>query len=212
MIAVTPRRELATRRAPWARRLAAWLAKAGVRPNAVSLTSAVFALAAAVAFVLAARSGDPICFVAAAAAVQLRLLCNLLDGMLAVEQGMKSATGDLFNEIPDRAADVAILIGAGVSLRNGGPALGCAAALLALFTAYVRVLGGSLGVTQHFTGPMAKQHRMFAVTVGALASAIEAGAGLPLRAMRAALILVVVGAAATAWRRVALIARELEAR
>ena len=33
---------------------------------------------------------------AAAAGIQLRLLCNLLDGMLAVEAGLKSRTGEIF--------------------------------------------------------------------------------------------------------------------
>ena len=39
----------------------------------------------------------------AAAGIQLRLLCNLLDGMLAVEEGFKSKTGDIYNDLPDRA-------------------------------------------------------------------------------------------------------------
>jgi phosphatidylglycerophosphate synthase len=66
----------------------------------------------------------------AAAAIQLRLLCNLLDGMLAVEGGLKTPLGELYNEIPDRLADVAILAGAGASARDltVGLALGCAAA------------------------------------------------------------------------------------
>jgi hypothetical protein len=32
------------------------------------------------------------------AGMQLRLLCNLLDGMVAIEGGMKGKAGDLFNE------------------------------------------------------------------------------------------------------------------
>lgn len=31
---------------------------------------------------------------------------------------------------------------------------------LRVMTAYIRVLGGSCGLEQRFTGPMAKQHRM----------------------------------------------------
>ena len=55
--------------------------------------------------------------------------------------------------------------------------------LLAVFTAYVRVLGGSLGLTQHFAGPMAKQHRMFTLTLTTLLAAIETSLGWPPRAM-----------------------------
>jgi phosphatidylglycerophosphate synthase len=151
--------------------------------------------------------------VAAGAAIQLRLLCNLLDGMLAVEQGLKSKTGDLFNEVPDRIADAVILVGAGYSLStSAGHALGWAAATAALFTAYVRVLGGSLHVSQPFIGPMAKQHRMFVLTVGTMTAAIGSAVGVDARSIAVALVLIAAGAAVTAVRRIARIARELEAR
>lgn len=212
-----PRRILATRNAGWARTLARGLGRAGVRPNAVSLASVAFALAAGMALYLvpdvtpAMRAAA---LLLAAAAIQLRLLCNMLDGMLAVEEGFKSRTGDLYNDLPDRVADILILVGAGYSIRYlpGGPALGWAAAVLAVFTAYVRLLGGSLGVTQHFIGPMAKQHRMFTLTIGTLLSAAETMLGLPLRSMRIALAVIVAGSIVTGCRRTARIMGELEAR
>ena len=34
-------------------------------------------------------------------------LANMLDGLLAVEGGQQTKTGELYNEIPDRIADVA---------------------------------------------------------------------------------------------------------
>ncbi len=210
------RRRLATRQAGWAKRLAAWLAAAGFSPNAVSLASVACAAGAAAAFASAPDVGAPAraaLLVLAAAAIQLRLLCNLLDGMLAIEEGLQTATGALYNEIPDRAADVLILAGAGYSIAAmpGGVSLGWIAAAGALFTAYVRQLGGSLTGTEHFIGPMAKQHRMFTLTIGSLAAAAEAAAGLPARAMAATLALIVAGTAATAWRRMARIASDLEA-
>jgi phosphatidylglycerophosphate synthase len=184
----------------------------------VSIASVGFAVAACGAFSLVpgitpGRRAAAL-FLAGAATIQLRLLCNMLDGMLAVEEGFKSRTGDIFNELPDRLADVLILVGAGYSIRYlpGGSTLGWAAAVTAVFTAYVRVLGGSLGVTQHFIGPMAKQHRMFTLTIAALVSAVETMLGLPLRGMRVALGVIVAGSIVTAWRRTARMAREVEAR
>jgi phosphatidylglycerophosphate synthase len=180
----------------------------------VSIASVAFASAAAMAFYTSsgARGGEraALLFVAAAC-IQLRLLCNLLDGMLAVEEGLKSSTGEIFNELPDRAADVLILIGAGCAapaLPNT-MTLGWAAALLAVLTAYVRVLAGSLGLTQHFIGPMAKQHRMFTLTVAALVAAIGALAGVETRAIPAGLALIVVGSMATLMRRTARTLRDL---
>lgn len=217
MTTMAPRRELATRQTPWAARLAASLARAGIRPNAVSIASIVFALLSMSAFAVSAASAAkirPLLLLSAAAAVQLRLLCNLLDGMLAVEQRLGTATGPLFNEIPDRLADLAILVGAGraVPELSGSAALGWMAAITALFTAYVRLLAGSLGLTQDFSGPMAKQHRMFVVTLGALAGAIEAAAGAPPYAVDGGLAMVIAGAAVTAWRRIVRAAAELEDR
>jgi len=150
----------------------------------------------------------------AAAGIQLRLLCNLLDGLLAVEGGLKTKTGDLYNEIPDRIADIMILLGAGVAVHEyeWGLALGVAATILAVLTAYVRLLGGSLGLPQDFSGPMAKQHRMFTLTVGALAGAIEHAARGTLYALMATLGIIVVGCAVTFVRRALRIAHLLQAR
>jgi phosphatidylglycerophosphate synthase len=214
---VTERRELRTRNAGWARLLARQLARFGVRPNAVSIASVVCAAGAGICLAASPVTGGnarAALLLAAAALVQLRLLCNLLDGMLAVEQGLATRTGVLYNEIPDRIADVLVLAGAGYAIASEpwGAALGWTAAVLALFTAYVRVLGGSLGVTQSFAGPMAKQHRMFTLTAAAMTSATEAWLGLPMRAMPLGLSIVLAGSIVTAARRIHRIARELEAR
>lgn len=213
----TPRRMLATRNAGWAVALSRWLGRIGVRPNAVSIASVIFAGGAGLAFSFVPeldRRNQAALLLLAAASIQLRLLCNLLDGMLAVEEGFKSKTGEVYNDLPDRVADVVILAGAGYSVRYlaFGVPLGWAAAVLALFTAYVRVLGGSLGVTQHFVGPMAKQHRMFTLTVATLLAAVETRLDMPSRAIPIGLGLIVVGSIVTVFRRVERIAGEVNAR
>jgi phosphatidylglycerophosphate synthase len=212
-----PRRVLATRNAGWAIALTRRLAAIGVRPNAVSVAGAGFALASGAAFYCSsgfAHEDRGALLLAAAAGVQLRLLCNLLDGMLAVEAGLKSRTGEIFNELPDRTADVLILVGAGYAVRDltYGATLGWSAALAAVFTAYVRVFGGSLSLTQHFIGPMAKQHRMFTLTVVTLLAAIEAMLDMPSRALPLGLAVIVVGSVATAIRRTRRIMGEVGAR
>ena len=213
----TARRQLATRRAGWAVTLARWLAQLGVRPNAVSIAGIVFAAASGLAFALVPNldeSRRAALLFAAAAGIQLRLLCNLLDGMLAVEEGLKSKTGDIYNEVPDRIADIFILVGAGYAIRDlpYGVTLGWAAALVAVLTAYVRVFAGSLGATQHFIGPMAKQHRMFTLTVATLLAVGETLAGLPARAIRIGLIVIIAGSIVTAIRRTLRIVAEVKAR
>lgn len=212
-----PRRQLATRQSGWAAALARTLAQGGVTPNAVSIAGIAFAAAAGLAFAVAPHQDGGIragVLLAAAASIQLRLLCNLLDGMLAVEQGLKSKTGDIYNEVPDRLADIFILLGAGYAARDlpYGVTLGWAAALAAVMTAYIRVFAGSIGATQYFIGPMAKQHRMFTLTVATLAAVVEAVAGFPARAIRVGLALIIAGSIVTAIRRVRRLVTEVKTR
>jgi phosphatidylglycerophosphate synthase len=136
----------------------------------------------------------------AAAFCQARLICNLLDGMVAMEGGKKEASGPFWNEFPDRVADILILGGAGLGL--GDPALGFAAAAFAVFTAYVRELGRAVGAPSDFSGPMAKPHRMAVMTGAAVLAAMEPLLPLtPGSILTWALWIVVIGAALTTLRR-----------
>lgn len=211
------RRPIPSRSSAWARALAAGLARAGVSANAISVASVVFAALAAAAFLAAPLLG-PGLYVAAAALCPLRLLANLLDGMVAVEHGKGTPTGPLYNEVPDRIADVLILASAGASagmagdgLADWGAAAGWLAAAGALMTAYVRELGRALGQPADFSGPFAKQQRMAVVTVGALLAAAEGLWGGAGEALFLAVAVTAAGAWATAGRRLARLARRLAA-
>ena len=215
--AAPARRPLATRGKAWAQALAGALARRRVAPNAISAASVVCAAGAAAALALWTRchcGGASIILVAAAAGIQLRLLCNLLDGMVAIEGGLRSPTGDLWNEVPDRIADTLIIaaVGYGIVALPHAIELAWIAALLAMLTAYVRVLGASLGVPACFHGPMAKPHRMALLTAGCLASAI---ANLWIDArwiLWGCQAVIALGSAITALRRLAAIARALRSR
>jgi phosphatidylglycerophosphate synthase len=162
---VRNRRPLATRSAGWAKGLAKGLAAVGLTPNAISVIGILFAGLGAWAFIQAPYGGQWL-WLGGALGIQLRLLANMLDGLVAVEEGKSSATGALYNEFPDRIEDALLLIAAGYGA--GVPELGYGATVLAFGTAYIRALGGSLGFGQDFVGPMAKQHRMFVLTVAAI--------------------------------------------
>lgn len=210
----SPRRYLKTREQRWPRVVATALGNWGFRPNGVSVLSIFFAAAAGFALWRFGVGGNWRLLVAAAVAIQLRLLCNMLDGLLAVEGGFKSKLGDLYNEIPDRIADIAILVGAGYAVVTMpyGEILGWAAAVLAVLTAYVRLLAGSLGAQQHFIGPMAKQHRMFVITIGCLLGALEHSRFGTARAVWLALLVVVAGSLITLARRAVRLAAEMRSR
>jgi phosphatidylglycerophosphate synthase len=208
------RRPLATRDTRWARTLAAWLARHRVPPNAISLASLGFAALGAAAMLAAPAAvsgGRMALFILAAACIQLRLLCNMLDGMVAVEGGMGLMSGEVFNEVPDRIADPLLIVPAGYAVGLPfGPELGWFCALLALFTAYIRALGGAAGLPQGFQGPMAKPHRMAAMTAGLIAAAFAVPLGLDGAALLATLMVIALGALVTAWRRISAILRALE--
>ena len=122
-----------------------WLAGTGISPNAISLLSIVFAaLGAAALLRLPSPWGPWSC----ALAIVLRLLCNLFDGLVAVEHGRRTPTGMLYNEVPDRVGDSLFLVALGYAA--GLPWCGWLAALLAALTAYIRVLGGTLGQASAF--------------------------------------------------------------
>ena len=213
----SPRRVLATRSRWWAAWLSHRLHEIGITPNAVSMIGLGFAAATTVAFVVApgcTPNRAALVLALATAGIQLRLLCNLLDGMLAIEEGLRTRTGDIFNELPDRIADVLILVGAGYSVRAvmGGVAIGWAAAVLALFTAYVRVLSGSLGATQRFLGPMAKQHRMFTLTLATGGAVIERAFDQSPRSLYIGLMIIAIGSAVTTIRRTRYLFAEVSSR
>jgi phosphatidylglycerophosphate synthase len=201
------RRPLATRGTAWAQALAAALARSSVTPNGISLASIVFAAAGAG---LLLYWPTPAGLVLCALCVQLRLLCNLLDGMVAVEGGKGTPVGVLYNELPDRIADALLLVALGYAA--GAAWLGWLCALLAAFTAYIRVTGGSLGLTQDFRGPQAKPQRMFVMTVACLAAAAELALRGSVYALLLAAGIIALGSALTCIARSHAIARRLRAR
>ncbi|MBL8243365.1 MAG: CDP-alcohol phosphatidyltransferase family protein, partial [Rhodanobacteraceae bacterium] len=123
--------------------------------------------------------------------------------------GKGTPVGALYNEVPDRVADSLFLIGAGYGV--GLPELGWFAALVAALTAYIRVLGGSLGLKQDFRGPQAKPQRMFVLTLGCLAAVWEGVQYGSWHTLSAALWIIAAGSVLTAALRIRAIARELQA-
>ncbi|MEP6735545.1 MAG: CDP-alcohol phosphatidyltransferase family protein [Chryseolinea sp.] len=203
------RRPIASRDSTWAKRLATYLAQKNVSPNFVSILSIAFAALAFAAFYL-----DPVSpqyhiawMILAIAGIQLRLVMNLLDGMVAVEHNKKSAVGGLFNEVPDRIADTLIICGVyyEIQLLDYAIPLVYWAVILSITTAYIRTLGASLQCGHHFLGPMAKQHRMALLTV-----ACVIGIFYP-PVFYYAMIIMNIGLIITCYRRLVTVAAVLKA-
>jgi len=162
MASAPDRRPIGARSHPLSHRLAAFLARLGLSPNAISMMSMVFAAGAGLCLAQTRAHDRWFWWLAAAVLIVLRLLANMLDGMVAVEFNRGSPLGELFNEAPDRFSDALIFIGAGFA-AGSSPHLGYLAALLAVLTAYIRTLGNQMGVHHLFIGPCAKAQRMWAL-------------------------------------------------
>lgn len=216
--AAADRRPIAARSLPIVQAMAAWLVARRVSPNAISIAGMVAGIAAGVCFA-ATPLVEPLparlLLLLGAGLVQLRLLANMLDGMVAVGRGIASPLGELYNEVPDRVSDACTLIGLGYAV-GGWQEMGYLAALLAVFTAYIRAVGRGAGAGSDFRGPFAKQQRMFLVTLAAVYLALAPrcwdlrwGPADRYGVAAAVLVIIAAGSALTALRRLAGIAARL---
>jgi phosphatidylglycerophosphate synthase len=204
------RRPIAARESTWAPVLARLAISVRLTPNQVSLLSVVVSMIAAVLLGgsshVESNALRAILLIGAAIAIQLRLLCNLIDGLMAVEGNMRSPSGAIYNDFPDRISDAITIVAAGYAARAWPWALefGWLAALLAVMTAYVRVLGASVEprVGHDFRGPMAKQQRMAIITIACVLSIAEPWLEWPIGVLLfASLMIIAIGCCITIVRR-----------
>ncbi|MBX3165897.1 MAG: CDP-alcohol phosphatidyltransferase family protein [Candidatus Eremiobacteraeota bacterium] len=193
------RRPIKERGTFWARGLARFVARLGFTPNQISVLSVVFSLVGTGCFIQGRYWAAGLCIVS-------RLICNMLDGMVAVEHNQKSPSGEIFNELPDRLSDTCSLMGAGYAAHL--PQVGLWASLLALLTAYIRTLCASAGAPADFGGPMAKQQRMKLLIGGCVACALWPRASVHI--LGTVLALITVGCLITCYRRASSAIRFLE--
>jgi len=211
------RRPLASRSAVWSHAAARWLSARGLTPNQVSVSSIGFATLGGACLALAGTRDDVRAagawFLLSVPFIGLRMLANLLDGLMAIEGGCRSRVGELYNEVPDRFADAILLVCAGYAVTpapwEGG--LGWLTALLAVLAAYVRAFGASLTGVQDFCGPGAKPHRMYGLAAGCLCAGVAGLLGLSAAGwlVPATLGLIALGTAVTVVRRLRRLALRL---
>ncbi len=205
------RRPLASRSTKWAQAGARFLAQKNNTPNTISILSVGFSLLSLI-FYFKARD-HRILLLLAALSIQLRLLCNLFDGMVAIEYNKKSIYGNLFNDIPDRFADVLIIMGAGLysyfheKTFYNTLTIAWINAILAVLTAYIRVLGASVGTPMFFNGIMSKPRRMAILTIATLLALIP---NTNINFVYISLVIMLIGQVFTVTKRIRLIAEHLK--
>jgi len=203
------RRPLKVRETDLAQSTAKKLSEKDITPNMISLLSIFFSLIAGVslAFVNSTSSISINIFLLfiVAFGIQMRLLCNLFDGMVAVEGNKFTKSGELYNDIPDRISDAIIFIGLGYSISHIPFAieLGYLTAIFAILTAYIRVLNITMGSYPDFQGPMAKQHRMALLTFSSLLCVLSFFIiGDADTLLLVTLLVILLGSILTSWKRI----------
>jgi len=184
----------------------------GIHPDVISYLSIVASGGAGLCFWNS--PAYPSLLILGPALCYLRLWFNMLDGMVALKSGKASWRGEILNDLPDRISDVFIFVGVAHSGLNS-PFSGYWAAIFALLTAYVGMLGQAVGVQREFSGVMAKPWRMVVLHLGAWTTFVflwlnEGGilfGGLTI--LDWTCLIVVLGCVETIWIRLARIMRAL---
>ncbi len=202
MINEDDRRPIASRDTGWAHTSTRWLAKTSITPNQISIASMLAATIGGVAFYFAAQTGGSLrifLLICGVIFCQIRLLCNLFDGMVAIEAGKSAPDGAFWNEFPDRISDIVIFASIGYGID--APALGWAVGAFSVLAAYVRELGRASGAGTDFCGPMAKPHRMATITLAAIITMFAPYWNGHNQILLLALWIIAIGALVTAVRR-----------
>jgi CDP-diacylglycerol--glycerol-3-phosphate 3-phosphatidyltransferase len=181
------------------------LARAGVTPDAITVTGTVGAIAAAVALI-----AHGVLFWGAFA-VTLFVLLDMLDGALARARGGGSACGAVLDSACDRAVDAAVF-GALVWWYTGAgddrllALLALVGLVLGVLTSYIKARAEGVGIPCD-VGLVERTERLILVLTGTGLT----GLGLPY-AVDVGLWLLVVGGAVTVAQRVVAVRRGAQGR
>jgi CDP-diacylglycerol--glycerol-3-phosphate 3-phosphatidyltransferase len=183
-----------------------WCIAAGVRPRHLTWLGVAAGSLAGVA--VATRPAGLFTAAMVSALVVARLACANLDGGLARDTGASTRWGAVENELGDRLADLAMLVGlvaaassswANLSLPiDAGPELGFLVLLAATLPSWVALAVTAAGGHRINGGPMGKTERCAVVVVAALSGWYVA-----------AIVVITIGSVWTALSRLAVGAREL---
>jgi len=138
------------------------LAKAGVTPDQVTLAAMPVAVLGGACLLLSASV--PVLLLAVPLLVVIRLLLNLLDGNMARRTGMIHPRGELYNELGDRLADVALLAPVAF-LPGASPQIVLLGVLMAVMASYVGITAKAAGSERIYRGILSKPGRMALLVV-----------------------------------------------
>jgi archaetidylinositol phosphate synthase len=134
-------------------------------PDIVSYTAVIATAGTGWCFYKAADSR--ILLIVAIVLILVRMTLNTIDGVMAIQRGKHSLTGEIVNALPDRYSDIFVVGGIALSplCRTW---VGLAALATMFLVSYTGMLGKAIGVNWQHQGPMGKVERMISWMVFAL--------------------------------------------
>jgi CDP-diacylglycerol--glycerol-3-phosphate 3-phosphatidyltransferase len=152
------------------RPLCAWLARAGVTANQVTIGAAAISIACGAA--IWTTHGARWVLWLVPAILFTRMALNAIDGMLAREFDQKSTLGAVLNELGDVVSDTALYLAFAAIAGVDAILVGLVVAT-SIITEMAGVVAVQIGASRRYDGPFGKSDR--AVFFGALAIALGAG-------------------------------------
>jgi CDP-diacylglycerol--glycerol-3-phosphate 3-phosphatidyltransferase len=180
------------------------LAKAGVTPDQVTLAAVPVAVLGGACLLLS--TSVPALLLAVPLLVVLRILLNLLDGNMARRTGKIHPRGELYNELGDRLADVALLAPVAF-LPGASPQIVLLGVLMAVMASYVGITAKAAGGERIYRGVLSKPGRMVLLVVCSLWAFVAGPADTVAWAVFGPLLLV--GATLTLLERAVVAVRRL---
>ncbi len=146
------------------------LHRAGATANQVTVAACLVSILVGIAVAL--HADEQAWFLLLPAWFTMRMAFNAIDGMLAREFGQATPLGAYLNELTDAVSDAALYLPFAF-VDHSNPMIVVLAVFLALVSEFAGVLGGALGASRRYEGPMGKSDRAF--VFGALGLTIGLG-------------------------------------
>jgi phosphatidylglycerophosphate synthase len=181
------------------------LAAAGVTPDQVTL--AAIPVAALGGACLIASQAAPVLLLAVPLLAVLRIVLNLIDGNLARRTGRIHARGELYNEVGDRLADIALLAPVAF-LPGAAPQVVLLGVLGGVLASYVGITARAAGGERIYRGVLSKPGRMALLSVCAVWAFASGPSGGTAWAVFGPLLLA--GTSLTLLERIVVAVRQLE--
>lgn len=131
---------------------------AGLSPNAVTVASLVFAVAAGLCFWQASPAA-PWLLVVGAVFAALNAIADAVDGRMARMGNQESKKGDYLDHVVDRYSDLALILGLAFS-PYGDLRIGVAALVGTFMTSYLGTQSQALGLGRNYAGFLGRADRV----------------------------------------------------